>query len=200
MAANSHFFSGPKSAGVYLAARGFDARSGHRSGGIVDPQRVLLPAGARLVRFFHDPGAQFGGWWSTTYELLHVVDHFGRGGSAFDEGRAEGRGLLHAVLAVRHDWAGGTPEHLGRFTIVGVRHGLEAFHGEGDHAPDSSQTRNQKAARIVVQGQQRGARQLYLPECKSYLGEFDVRTSGWTATDLLSALRSHDIGALSFER
>ena len=71
------------------------------------------------------------------------------GRPAFDEGRSSDQGILHATMAVRHDWGGNSPLHLGMFFAVRLASALKAYHGEGDHAPDASQTQVQKAVYIV---------------------------------------------------
>jgi hypothetical protein len=199
MAINSECFDGPGAATHYLAARGFDPRTGARSGGIVSPRRVALPAGARLVRLFHDPTRQFGAWWATPWELEQIVAHFARGGPAFDEGRAQGRGLLHATLAVRHEWSGHSADHLGRFVLVALKQALEAYHGEGDVAPDGDHRHTLKPVGIVVGQRMRRACQLYLPECHRHLGAFEVLQTGWTGSGLIAALRGTGAAALPFE-
>ena len=55
------------------------------------------------------------------------------GRPAFDEGRG----------------GGNSPLHLGMFFAVRLAAALKAYHGEGDHAPDASQTQVQKAVYIV---------------------------------------------------
>ena len=44
---------------------------------------------------------------------------------------------------------GNSPLHLGMFFAVRLAAALKAYHGEGDHAPDASQTQVQKAVYIV---------------------------------------------------
>ena len=42
--------------------------------------------------------------------MAQVVGHCGRDGPAFGKGRAQGKGILQATLAVRREWGGNTPE------------------------------------------------------------------------------------------
>jgi hypothetical protein len=195
---NEHLFRGSAANGTYLEARGFSP-SGTRSGGIVDPKLVTIAQDALLFRFFHDPTYQFGGWWSTPCEQARVAEHFAREGAAFDAGRPEGKGILHASFAIRHDWANGDPDQLGRFMLVRLREPLLAYHGEGDVAPDPTQTQVQKPALILANGRQRAPRHVFLPRCGTYLGGFDVVTAGHTATGFLARLSSTPTAPLPFE-
>jgi len=54
MAANDKYFVPHEATQTLLRARGFGA-GGQRSGGIVSPQIVGLPAGTVLFRMYHDP-------------------------------------------------------------------------------------------------------------------------------------------------
>lgn len=182
-----------------LAARGFD-KSGRRSGGIINPQKGQLLPGDHIVRLYHEPKAKFGQWWSSPYELQSVVDHFARGGEAFAVGRPIGKGILHATLAVRHDWGGNSPDHLGRFWVARIMQPLLALSGEGDHAPDASQTANQKTALIIgADGRQRGVRQLFLPQAWTYQDAFHEVSDGVTDRDLLPAIAALGGKRLHFE-
>ena len=61
--------------------------------------------------------------------------------------------IVGKTLAVRHDWAANTPLHLGQFFAVQLGVTLKAYHGEGDHAPDASQTQVHKEgerARLTI--------------------------------------------------
>lgn len=195
---NENLFRGAGSSTTYLEARGFSA-SGARSGGIVEPKLVVVPQGALLFRFFHDPTKQFGAWWATPSEVANVVEHFARDGAAFDVGRSQGKGILHASFAVRHDWGNCDPDHLGRYMLVRLREPLMAYHGEGDVAPDGSQTQVQKPAQIRVNGRMRAPRHLFLPKCWTHVGALDVLNAGHTATGFLAQLSGTSTAALPFE-
>jgi hypothetical protein len=79
--ANAEYFEGAEGTGSYLTARGFNER-GDRSGSIVGPKAVTVPAGAILFRLFHLERQTFGQWWSTAHELAAIFRHFGRAGPA----------------------------------------------------------------------------------------------------------------------
>jgi hypothetical protein len=184
---------------TYLRVRGFGVE-GRRSGGIVSPQLVELPGGTVLFGFYHDRNKRFGEWWSTPHELRLISDYFARSGPAFATGRTEGKGILHATLAVRHDWSGNSPLHLGQFFVVRLAEPLKAYHGEGDHAPDASQRQVQKAVRIVDgSNRQRMARQVFLPKTWEYERAFVVMHEGTTDSGLLGALKTFARGPLPFE-
>src|SRR5262245_29112370 len=117
MAINDKYFAPPEMTQTLLSARGF-LGTGERSGGIVAPNIVELPSGTILFRMYHDDNRQYGDWWATPHELSAIADYFGRDGSAFDDGRSSGKGILHATFVVRHDWGGNKPEHLGKFLVV----------------------------------------------------------------------------------
>jgi hypothetical protein len=168
MAANDRYFVPPEATQTLLRVRGF-AGNGTRSGGIEGPQLVELPAGIVLFRTYHDPNKDYGEWWSTPRELGLVAEYFGRHGAAFDTGRADGKGILHDALAVRHDWGNNSPQHLGLFFAVRLSTSLKAYHGEADHAPDATQTQVQKAGNIIDEtGRQRRVRQIMLPRPWDY--------------------------------
>jgi hypothetical protein len=200
MCANARYFTGSAAKGTFLRARGFDDSTGAKSGGIVNPTLVDVPAGAVVVRFYHDPKRRAGEWWSTARELQVIVSYFAREGPAFAGGRMEGKGILHATLAVRHDWSKDDPGHLGRFWFARTAAPLRAYYGEGDHAPDSTQTQIQKVMQIIDETQkQRPARQLFFPEARTYGSAFVELTDGASDTELSSALKRFPGSRLPFE-
>jgi hypothetical protein len=197
---NESYFAQPLRHLTYLEARGFD-REGKRSGGIVAPAEITIPAGAILVRFYHDPSKKIGGWWNTTHELAAIITYFARSGPALATGRAQGKGVVHASLVVRHDWADNHPLHLGLFFVVQLRTALKAFHGEGDHAPDASQQQTQKAVLIMgTDNRQRPARQVFLPKAREYADAFRELHEGHTDADLERALARFGSAPLPFEK
>jgi len=190
MAANDKYFVPPEATQTLLRVRGFGA-NGARSGGIEGPQLVELPAGTVLFRMYHDPNRDYGEWWATPRELGLIADYFGRRGPAFDEGRAGGKGILQATMAVRHDWGGNSPLHMGMFFVVRLAASLKAYHGEGDVAPDASQTQVQKPVYIMDEhGRQRRARQIMLPKPWEYKASLP-RTLGPISSQHLPVAVSH---------
>lgn len=199
MAANDDLFQPPLQQQTYLAARGF-SDTGAKSGGIVEPVAVTIPGGAHLFRFYHDPTRDYGEWWATGYELSVIVEYFGRGGTAFGEGRAQGKGILHGTFAVRHDWGGKSPLHLGTFLVAKLKDPLKAYFGEGDHAPDASFANMQKAVRIIDHtGRQRMGRQVFLPKAWTYKASFPTVHRGRSDSDLIDALSKYGTRRLPFE-
>ena len=199
MVCNDAYFLAPLRDDTYLRARGF-AANGLRSGGLIEPVLVDLPAGTHLIRLYHDRKRRFGEWWSTLNELSLIIRYFARSGPAFATGRSQGKGILHASLAVRHDWAGNSPDHLGRFVEVRLSEPLKAFHGEGDHAPDSTQTQVQKAIRIIDQSnRQRLVRQIFLPKPWEYQHAF-LELHDDDSAALEGAVQRFSGGPLPFER
>ena len=199
MAYNDKYFSPPMRDETFLRARGF-APDGLRSGGIISPRLVELPNGTVLFRLYHDHNKRTGEWWSTPHELSLVSDYFARSGPAFAVGRAEGKGILHATLAVRHDWSGKSPLHLELFLVIRLAQPLKAYHGEGDHAPDASQTQVQKSVHIIDQSnRQRLVRQIFLPRPWEYQQALVSIEHGHTDTGLQSALKRFRRSPLSFE-
>jgi hypothetical protein len=205
VSANAKYFEGSDSTGAYLKARGFN-ELGNKSGGIISPKQVEIPSGAILFRLFHLTGREFGEWWLTVHELTAVYNYFGRDGPAAAVGRIEGKGILHAVLAVRHDWSQADPagkpsaEHLGWFVCASPVTPLTAYYGEGDDAPSDNRKEIQKAAKIVGKaGAQVGVRQLFFPQCWDYKDQFTIIDTGWTDSGLSSAVRKHNKGPLPFE-
>jgi hypothetical protein len=199
MALNDKYFVPPEVTQTLLRARGFSP-NGQRSGGIVSPQIVGLPAGTVLFRMYHDPTKDYGEWWATPRELAVIARYFGRGGPAFDEGRASGKGILHATMAVRHDWGGNSPLHLGMFFAVRLSAAFKAYHGEGDHAPDASQTQVQKAVYIIDEsGRQRRGRQIMLPQAWEYKADLPRIAGGMSGQALLDEVARHRRQRLPFE-
>lgn len=176
MAVNDVDFRGKRASETYLEARGFDRVTGMRSGGIVDPQTVVLPAGSVLFRLYHVPldTARFGGWWFTPSEMKLVIDYFARDGAAFATGRAQGKGILHATLAVRHDWSRyrgspPSPDHLGNFLVVRLRDAFRIYFGPADVAPSEDQRQVQKPVEITdAAGRRRRVWQVFIPAMFSY--------------------------------
>jgi hypothetical protein len=200
MIRNESYFRPPLDKETYLRARGFGP-DGRRSGGLLHPVEVMLPSSTVLFRLFHDAKRRFGEWWFTAHEMKLVIDYFGRGaGSGFADGRAIGKGILHGVFAVRHEWGGSSAKHLGEFFVVRLKDALLAYAGEGDDAPDASQTRNQKPLMIIgPDGKQRRVRQVFLPKTWEYDGAFLEMGRHLTDTHLPGAVRKHDRGAMYFE-
>jgi hypothetical protein len=129
-----------------------------------------------------------------------IARYFGRGGPAFDEGRASGKGILHATMAVRHDWGGNSPLHLGMFFAVRLSAAFKAYHGEGDHAPDASQTQVQKAVYIIDEsGRQRRGRQIMLPRAWEYKADLPRIAGGMSGQALLDEVARHRRQRLPFE-
>ena len=194
---NERYFQPPMVRLTYLTARGF-GRTGSRTGGLRDPVEVDIPTNAVLFRLYHDPARKYGEWWWTPQEMKLVINHFGRGGAAFSEGRTTGNGILHGVLAVRHDWGASSTKHLERFVIVRLREPVRAYYGDGDDAPGSADV--QKAARIIdAAGNQRFVRQVFLPRCWEYAGVFEYLGSHMTDVALIGAVETHRRLALPFE-
>jgi hypothetical protein len=199
MIRNLNFFQDPIAKESYLRARGFDG-SGYRSGGLIQPSEVTLPPGTVLFRLYHDPKRRLGEWWSTPHEMKQVVEYFGRSGPAFAVGRPAGKGILHATLAIRHDWAGKDPGHLRQFVVIRLNEPLQGYHGEGDHAPDRTQTAVQKAVKIIdSKGVQRFVRQIFLPRPWEYMAAFTDLGHHPTDLALLGAVEKHRRAPLYFE-
>lgn len=144
---------------------------------------------------------RFGDWWFTPHEMRQVVGHFGLDSrTVFEIGRSEGKGILHAGLAVRHEWGDSHPGHLGRFHAVRLRERLFAFAGAGDVAPDATQSSTLKPIRIVGRnGRQRGIQQVFLPAPKTYVDAFIQLGEHDTDTELAKIAAKLDHGPLYFE-
>lgn len=199
MARNDKLFEPPLAQKTRLAVRGFDAL-GQRSGGIVDPQIVEVPANTVLFRLYHDSRRRFGEWWFTPYEMKQVLDYIGIAGAVTME-RAEGKSYLHALLAVRHDWSNNSPRHLDQFVSIRLNEPLKAYHGEADHAPSTGYTDMQKAHRFIdTHGVQRCMRQIYLPKLWEFQAAFTYMSHYPTDTVLNGAVERHRRGPLPFEK
>jgi hypothetical protein len=142
-----------------------------------------------------------GEWWTTPHELMKIYDYFARDGAAFSDGRQQGKGILQAVLVVRHEWGQNSPDHLGLVAAIELKQGLKAMYGEGDVAPDASQKSNLKPIRLTDDlGRQRGVYQLFLPEAWNYASQFIVLERDCpTDSDLVRLAKRYDTGPLSFE-
>ena len=204
-ASNELYFRPDKFRDTYLRARGFDRR-GNRSGGIKSPVKVLIQPSTILIRFFHDEDSRYGGWWTTPRELSLIFDHFGVGGGYADPGRAVGKGIMHAALAVRHEWsirrtgAHLRSDHLARFWIAETNKPLYAFYGEGDSAASADQTSNLKPVRISGgTGENRSSMQLYLPNLVDYKGALHHVRDGRSDADLAGELAKISTAPLYFE-
>jgi hypothetical protein len=181
--------------------RGF-GDNGMRTGGITNARIVDVPVNAILFRSFHNPDRRFGEWWFTPHEMTLIADYFGVSSEGFAIGRSAGKSIMHATLAVRHDWGGNSPDHLGRFLVIRLTAHLKAYHGESDHAPDASQRQVQKAVRIVDRtGRQRFARQVFLPKFWEFQACCQVLplAADSTDADLMAAVARFGSGPLPFE-
>jgi hypothetical protein len=199
MALNDKYFVPPEATQTLLRVRGFGVDD-KRSGGLVSPQVVDLPAGTVLFRMYHDARRDYGEWWATPRELAVIASYFGRGGPAFDEGRSSGKGILHATMAVRHDWGGNDPMHLGLFFAVRLAAAMKAYHGEGDHAPDANQIQVQKAVYIIDANRRlRRPRQIMLPKAWEFKASLPRIAGGMSSQSLLGEVARHKRQRLPFE-
>ncbi len=180
---------------TYLDARGFDAM-GYRVGGIVKPAEVDLPAGTILFRLYGDKAQWDGRWWVTPFELSQIIDHFGH--HDVRAGRRDGKGMLHASLAVlAQEWR----NSMRHFCVVELAGAFKAFYGEGDHALLGSE-HGRKVALLRDQrtGTQKAARQLFLPGLRDFTADVTVHVQrGMTDSALASNLRRFRRAPLYFE-
>jgi hypothetical protein len=201
MTANIRYFQGADGRNTLLRARGF-GDGGMRTGGIVSPRIVEVPVNAILFRSFHNPARRFGEWWFTPHEMAQIADYFGVSSEGLAIGRSVGKSIMHATLAVRHDWGGNSPDHLGRFLVIRLTAPLTAYHGESDHAPDATFRQMQKAVRIFDRtGRQRFARQVVLPKFWDFQACCQVLplAADSTDADLMAAVARFGNGPLPFE-
>ena len=191
---NEHFAPG-KLQTTYLRARGFDD-AGFRTGGMAAPRQVELLAGAVLVRFYQRVERPWGNWWITPNELDAIRRHFAREGAAFASGRHQGKGILHATLAVLLGWS-----DLQRFMVVSLREPLLAMYGEGAEVCFADYSKVQKVVRIFDErGRHRPVRQVFIPEAWSYASCLVRVADGDTDQELLGALDLLRYQPLPFER
>ena len=103
-------------------------------------------------------------------------------------------------MAVRHDWGGNSPLHLGMFFAVRLAAAMKAYHGEGDHAPDAAQTQVQKAVYIIDgSGRLRRPRQIMLPKAWEFKASLLRIAGGMTSQSLLGEVARHKRQRLPFE-
>ncbi len=195
---NANYFVPPEYPHTFLAARGFDPQ-GTRSGGIINPSKVNLNPGAVLFRFFHDPAKQYGEWWATPHELALLLAYFGRDGGAFDSGRAQGKGILQGTMAVRHEWGGFSPDHMGQYWVARVVQPMHAFFGEGDVAPSVDQSQLLRPVQIDAGGRRRNATQVFLRKPWTYQGAFIEIDRGHAGVNLSAHVMKHSAQKLYFE-
>lgn len=202
MAANKTLFDGPARVQTFLSARGFDAKSGARSGGIKDPLQVTVPSESVLLRTYQDPARLWGEWWFTPGEMAQVIRYFARERAALAAGRSHGKGILQAIMAVRHEWGGKSKDHMGLIAAVSTAAPLLSFLGEGDAAHDATQQRNLKLVWIQdVQGRRRGVRQIYLPAPGTYASSFHIiEREVPSDSDMIRLVRAYGSAALPFEQ
>ena len=191
-AVNSSCFVEPASRLTCLKARGFSDTGAPRGD---------VPAGSILLRTCMDPAKLHGECWFTADEIAQVLDHFGRGVPTLAAGRAEGKRILQATMAVRHHWAGISPAHMGLAAAFRLPQPLTACHGEGDVAPDVAQTQALKPVGITDRhGRRRGARQVFLPECWRYQAAIVILEREVPSdTDLPRLVAAYNKGPLPFE-
>ena len=103
-------------------------------------------------------------------------------------------------MAVRHDWGGNSPLHLGMFFAVRLAAAMKAYHGEGDHAPDANQTQVQKAVYIIdASGRLRRPRQIMLPKAWEFKASLPRIAGGTSSQTLLGEVARHKRQRLPFE-
>ena len=170
IANDADFPGGQPGRDLLLAAMGYDG-SGHRGGGIERPRVELLPAGAMLIRFYkpveaagEHPG-DFGAWWFTPHEYRRICDYFGVDGRALIVDRSAGRSGLHGVLALLHEWYGGSPAQLALVNAVRLKSPLRCCYGPGAPANADRYARTLKPVRL---GNGQAARQVYLHRAWMY--------------------------------
>ena len=175
---------------AYLRARGFGA-DGSRYGGIAAPKQVTVPIGATLFRVFK-AGDGMGQWWMTAAELRALMDHIGHTDLAM--GRTEGKGALHAFLAIHIAEFDNTCEF---FVTARVAKPAYAFYGEGDHLLGAKAGR--KAPKITVAGRQRGMCQVFLPSLWEYKSALAIGAPQRVENQLANTLARTSTINLSFE-
>ncbi len=86
------------------------------------------------------------------------------------------------------------------FFAVRLAVALKAYHGEGDHAPDATQTQVQKAVYIIDEhGRQRRARQIMLPKPWEYKQSLPRLLGGLSSQHLPVAVSRYSGQRLAFE-
>ena len=73
-------------------------------GGIVNPRPVMIPPGSIILRCYGATGGRIGSGKNTPRELHALVENSGRSGAAFDSGRKDSKGYLHAGNDVLEEW------------------------------------------------------------------------------------------------
>lgn len=189
MTVNQHYYILSNKTAAYLEARGFD-QQGNRSGGIVAPKLVTVPAGTIMVRTYSQAD-EFGQWWLTAHELHRLLRHSGR--ATFAEGRPAAKGMIHGALALKEAW-----NNAQLFICAAPTEDLTAYYGLGDDAADATSTL--KVAKIIgAHGTQTRVRQLYFAKCWEYAALFRRIAHGWTDSALANSVRGQDKGAVNFE-
>jgi hypothetical protein len=191
---NAHLFHGPDYGKTFAEARGI-SRDHERSGGIDNPRRVELSAGTVLIRLFTrlDADKAFGDWWNTPHEIRNVLEHLG-----INDANLGALGLFQVMLGLLPWW-----NDADVFNVVELRRPLYAFHGGGAEAVGRRRVLGEivrKPGLIVDRnGQQRGVRQLFVPEFRTS-GEFTILACGLpVAGNLASVARRYDSGPALFE-
>ena len=180
---------------AYLEARGFSA-TGERTGGILQPREVLIPASSVLFRLYDGVVAGPNGrWWTTPHELDVLLRSAGH--TRLDLGAVEGRSLLHGLLAVIPEWG----NKLTFCTAIQLALPLGAYYGESDDATLGA-TGGRKAGWVLVDGKQRRARQLFIPGFAAVESAATIRiVSGvQTGTNLPRMLAQRGTSPLHFEQ
>jgi hypothetical protein len=201
MAENASYFTGHALKETLLKARGFDAKTGARSGGIKQPVQTSIPVGTVLLRTYQDPAYLFGGWWFTPYEMSQIIAYFAVDSNSFSKGRPSGKGVLQGTLAVRHEWGNNSPAHMGTIAAVRTTKPLVAMVGESDSAADSTQTKNLKPIQISDRsGNRRNVRQVFLPSAFNYKTSFVILERDLPSdTDLFRLVNDYNKGPAPFE-
>jgi hypothetical protein len=177
--------SGQPTPDTKLAAMGFDP-SGHRGGGIDNPQVQILPMNTIMLRLYKpkfqatDNPGDFGEWWFTPFEYHRICDYFGVDGRALIVDRSKGKSALHGVLALLSEWYKGSPEQLSYLNAVRLKEPIVACYGSG--APGNADDYARTLRPIKISGG-KSARQVFIYQCWKYSGSLERLLPPNTSTD-----------------
>lgn len=210
---------------IRLSAQGFEPRLGPgnklesqgKTGGLTRQPttgEVEIPAGAVIFRLYGWPG-DFGSWWFTPFELLRILNHFGRGIDVILEGRTEGKSGFHAAFALMREWydVPNDPDRkanqIAWFHAVKPIEPMTAWYGVGDEAywlgaidKNGTMTKPPRTQKPLDLRDAIGtpARQLYLPNVQHYRRYFTpLPDSGSKTEKIAEAVQKYRRQRLSFE-
>ena len=210
---NDKYFKGGSKEDYYdskFKEGGIYRKTGHKL-----PHQVILPTDSYLMRF-HDGDIrnEYGEWWSSPHELYLVLNYYSRWldcnnitlrkNLLVKTSSIANMGIMHAVSAIRRDWADKCPsKQLASFTLIKTKQPMKIFYDEGVIATNKKKNNFILPPEpIEVDGKRWVVRQVCIPRFWDYQKDVaDKIDCGETDSNLfLTLVKQHGLNKAKWEK